>query len=151
MKEELQNLLGQDSNAVRGVNDVFKLAMQGRIISCCARVDTSALEAIFAVSGKTWVFGHPLSREAPRFPVVWANESWPRDLGPLYTRAIDSGAVGLALGDRHIGYRCLQGKDDHVRASLGVQPKTAWLLSGIPLSFAFSDAQGTIGRPRCAG
>ena len=87
MKEELLSLLGKETEAAKGINDVFKLELQGRIMSCCARVSTSVLPAIFAVSGKTWLFCYPLAREAPRYPTVWANEVWPSDLTPLYTRA----------------------------------------------------------------
>ena len=50
----------------------------------------------------------------------------------------------MALGDRHIGYRCTQGKEDSVRKALGVQPKAAWILGGVPLSFTHGDASGLL-------
>ena len=94
LREELLRLL-QDScpSKVCCVYDAFKLELQGKLMSCCVRVDLDAVPGILKVSGKSWMMIHPLAHLAPTYPTVWANESWPEKLDVLYARASDLGAL----------------------------------------------------------
>ena len=78
---------------------------------------------------------HTLAHLAPTYPTVWANESWPEKLEVLFARAGDLGALGLSVGERHIGYRCTQAQEPKVRSCLGVSQHTAWVMNGACRAF----------------
>ena len=124
--------------------DAFRLEQQGRIMSCCLRIATSALPHILPLSGKTWVFCHPLAAQCQSWPTVWSSEAWPNSLEPLYARARDAGAVSLSLGDRHVGFRCRKDAETAVRDALGQAPREAWILSGIPIAFSAQEANSVL-------
>ena len=145
LKTELIRLLQVDyPSHVTSVYDIFRLEQQGCIIGACIRIAAPALASVLAISGSSWVFVHPLSQQAPEFPAIWNSEPWPQELAPLRARASDIGAMSLALGDRHIGFRCRKGQEDSVRMSLGVVPKESWILSGIPVSFSSAEANSAL-------
>ena len=145
LKAELIRLLQADSPAyVTSIYDIFRLEQQGRIIGACIRIAAPALASVLATSGSSWLFVHPLSQQAPDFPAIWNSEPWPQELAPLRARASDIGAISLALGDRHIGFRCRKGQEESVRLSLGVVPKESWILSGIPVSFSSAEANSAL-------
>ena len=115
-----------------GVYDVFKLELQGKLMACCVRVDADAVQSILQVSGKSWLLCHPLAHQNGDFPTVWAGDLWPDRLDVLYSRAQDLGALGLSVGDRHIGYRCTKLQEPTIRASLGCEPTLCVDLRGDP-------------------
>ena len=141
LRDELVKLLQeQHPSQVHNVQDVFKMELKGRTVSCCVRVARAALKSVLSVSGQQWLFCHTLSQQTESYPVVWTQEGWPELLKPIHTRATDIQALGLALGDRHIGYRCEASMVATVRNALGITPRNSWIVAGIPVAFSVAEA-----------
>ena len=108
------------------------------------RISQSALPHVLAISGKSWLFAHPLAAQTAEYPGIWTGEAWPTSLEPLYARAQDAGALSLILGDRHIGFRVTKAQEEHARQALGSVPKESWYLNGVPLSYSGDEAQALL-------
>ena len=83
---------------------------------------------------------HPIGDTIASFPTVWTGLVHPASLEAIYKRSEDVGGLGLTYGDRHIGYRVPVAMESSARAQLDSPSRTAWLLSGIPLSFSSGEA-----------
>ena len=146
MKEELiAQLQVQAPSKACKIYDVFKLERQNKLMTCCVRVDQDAVASVLGVSGKNWLFTHPLAAQNAQWPTVWAGETWPETLAAHYARSQDLGACGLSLGDRHIGYRCEKAREVRIRGTLGVAAKSSWVLKGVPMAFSSGDANALLG------
>ena len=145
LREELLRLLQEQHPAhVCSIQDVFKLELKGRTVSCCVRVAKSALKSVLMVSGQQWLFCHTLAQQTSEFPVVWTQEIWPESLKPTHQRATDINALGLVMGDRHLGYRCETSTESSVRTALGITPRSSWILAGIPVAFSMQEANAVL-------
>ena len=145
LKAELVRLLQLSApSQATAIYDAFRLEQQGKLIGCCVRISVSSLPHVLALSGKEWLFVHPLATQAADYPAIWTGEAWPTSLGPLYARSQDAGAMSLILGDRHIGFRVSKAHEAHARQALGSVPKESWYLNGVPLSYSGEEAQGLL-------
>ena len=145
MRAELIRLLQNSAPAhATAVYDSFRLEQQNRIMCCCLRIASESLPQILAVSGKSWLFCHPLAQQCQQYPSIWASDVWPPKLDALYARAQDAGAISLVLGDRHIGFRTTRDQENSVSGALGATPREAWVINGIPISYSASEANSVL-------
>ena len=101
------------------LQDTFQLQSTGRLCSALVRVKTSALSQVLQVSGFTWLFVQPLGEEAEKYPVSWTPGGLPDSLKAAQERLKDTGALGLAIAERRIGYRATPISLAEVRVKLG--------------------------------
>ena len=127
-----------------GLQDTFQLQSTGRLCSALVRVKTNVLSQVLQVSGFTWLFVQPLGEEAEKYPVSWTPGGLPDSLKAAQERLKDTGALGLAIAERRIGYRATPISLAEVRVKLGQKETVAWRLAGAPLHASNADAQAWI-------
>ena len=103
--EQLHKDLSDLSLPNGSVQDLFQLQQTSRVISTLVRVKAEAAEAILGTSGKSWIFSQPLGALAERYPITWISGPLPDDLSVVRKRCSESGALGLSLAERRLGYR----------------------------------------------
>ena len=146
LREEVIRLLQTSApGQVGSIQDAFRPELRGKTVGCNLRVATSALKPLLSCSGQSWIFVHPMGETIPSYPTVWTGQSHPTELEPFYQRARDAGALGLTIGERHIGYRVAQEAENSVRQQLDSPAKTAWLLAGVPLAYSVCEANQILG------
>ena len=141
LKEEATRLLQEHSpGTVPMLYDAFRLEMRGKAVTCNLRVATAALQAILAISGRSWLFVHPMGELVKEYPTVWTGLVHPETLEATFLRSRDVGGVGLTLGERHLGYRVPRAMEEAARLQLDSPLRVAWLLSGVPLAYSSGEA-----------
>ena len=139
--EQLQKDLSESSLPAGSVQDLFQMQQTSRLITTLVRVKAESAETILGTSGKSWIFSQPLGALAERYPITWISGPLPSDLTVTRKRCSDSGALGLSLSDRRIGYRTRLSDLTEVKKKLGHSDTRAWRLSGAPLAASTSEAE----------
>ena len=124
------------------LQDLFQMQASGRLISAMIRLKLEAVEPLLRLSGASWVFCQPIGDCAERYPVSWSPGPIPDSLTIPRKRASESGAVGLVIGDRRLGYRSTQESFEDMKNKLGQTSTTTWRLAGAPLTSSSTDATG---------
>ena len=142
LKDDLMSQ--QEGFDCTGLQDTCQLQLAGRLCSALVRVKASVLSQVLQVSGYTWLFVQPLGEEAEKYPVSWTPGGLPDSLKAAQERLKDTGALGLAIAERRIGYRATPVSLAEVRVKLGQKETVAWRLAGAPLHASNADAQAWI-------
>ena len=123
------------------LQDVFQMQSAGRIVSALMRVKQSVIPNLLALSGASWIFFQPLGSDAEAFPVSWAQGPLPESLVIPRRRAKESGAVGLVVAERRLGFRAALSSFDSMKEKLGQESTTTWRLAGAPLTASSAEAE----------